>query len=96
MSPYMLKICCKTVPFVMIEAPEFVKLLSLWPACKILNFTEDMYNCFQAKRAGVNCIILPVENKKDYSDLDNFITDGMEVHFVDHYSETFKIIFPDL
>ncbi|XP_077187935.1 lon protease homolog, mitochondrial [Paroedura picta] len=48
-----------------------------------------------AKRAGVSCMILPSENKKDYSDLADFITEGLEVHFVEHYSEIFGIVFPE-
>ncbi|XP_055619677.1 lon protease homolog, mitochondrial isoform X2 [Toxorhynchites rutilus septentrionalis] len=48
-----------------------------------------------AKRSGVNCIILPEENKKDYTDLPQFITDGLEVHFVDQYLDVYKIVFPD-
>ncbi|XP_077110634.1 lon protease homolog, mitochondrial isoform X5 [Ranitomeya variabilis] len=47
-----------------------------------------------AKRAGVSCIILPSENKKDYYDLANFITEGLEVHFVEHYDEIYDIVFP--
>ncbi|XP_058834754.1 lon protease homolog, mitochondrial isoform X2 [Topomyia yanbarensis] len=47
-----------------------------------------------AKRSGVNCLILPEENKKDYTDLPKFITDGLEVHFVDQYSDVYKIVFP--
>ncbi|XP_035378988.1 lon protease homolog, mitochondrial [Electrophorus electricus] len=47
-----------------------------------------------AKRAGVNCIILPAENKKDFSDLAEYITEGLEVHFVEHYQEIFKAVFP--
>ncbi|XP_065572832.1 lon protease homolog, mitochondrial-like [Artemia franciscana] len=46
-----------------------------------------------AKRVGVNCVILPGENRKDFDDLQPFITEGLEVHFVDHYSELFKIAF---
>jgi len=49
-----------------------------------------------AKRAGVNCIILPQENRKDFDDLPKFITDGMEVHFVDHYAKIFQIMFPEV
>ena len=48
---------------------------------------------FQAKRVGVNCIILPAENQKDYSDLPTFITDGLQVHFVDDYQDIYKIVF---
>ncbi|XP_058461594.1 lon protease homolog, mitochondrial isoform X2 [Malaya genurostris] len=47
-----------------------------------------------AKRSGVNCLILPEENKKDYTDLPKFITDGLEVHFVDQYSDVYRIVFP--
>ncbi|XP_062868988.1 lon protease homolog, mitochondrial [Trichomycterus rosablanca] len=47
-----------------------------------------------AKRAGVNCIIMPAENKKDFSDLAEYITEGLEVHFVEHYHQIYKIAFP--
>ncbi|KAL4828386.1 hypothetical protein H8958_011847 [Nasalis larvatus] len=48
-----------------------------------------------AKRAGVTCIVLPAENKKDFCDLAAFITEGLEVHFVEHYREIFDIAFPE-
>lgn len=47
-----------------------------------------------ARRAGVTCIILPSENQKDFSDLPDYITQGLEVHFVDHYSQIYPIAFP--
>uniref|UniRef100_A0A8C2V594 Lon protease homolog, mitochondrial n=3 Tax=Chinchilla lanigera TaxID=34839 RepID=A0A8C2V594_CHILA len=47
-----------------------------------------------AKRAGVTCIVLPEENKKDFYDLADFITEGLEVHFVEHYTQVFDIAFP--
>ncbi|XP_053177721.1 lon protease homolog, mitochondrial [Scomber japonicus] len=47
-----------------------------------------------ARRAGVTCIILPSENKKDFSDLPDYITEGLEVHFVDHYSQIYPIVLP--
>ncbi|KAM9687558.1 lon protease homolog, mitochondrial [Trichechus inunguis] len=47
-----------------------------------------------AKRAGVTCVVLPAENKKDFYDLAAFITKGLEVHFVEHYREIFHIAFP--
>lgn len=49
----------------------------------------------QAKRVGVNCIILPEENKKDFEDLPKYITDGLEVHFVSSYEDIYRICFPD-
>lgn len=48
----------------------------------------------QARRAGVTCIILPAENKKDFSDLPEYISEGLEVHFVDHYNQIYPIAFP--
>ncbi|XP_056131990.1 lon protease homolog, mitochondrial [Lampris incognitus] len=47
-----------------------------------------------ARRAGVTCIILPAENRKDFSELQDYITEGLEVHFVDHYSQIYPIVFP--
>ncbi|XP_036377129.1 lon protease homolog, mitochondrial [Megalops cyprinoides] len=47
-----------------------------------------------AKRAGVTCIILPAENRKDFSDLPDYITEGLEVHFVEHYRQIYDIVFP--
>lgn len=49
-----------------------------------------------AKRVGVMCVILPDENRKDYNDLPKFITEGLEVHFVSHYKEIHKIVFPEV
>uniref|UniRef100_A0A673CSU6 Lon protease homolog, mitochondrial n=1 Tax=Sphaeramia orbicularis TaxID=375764 RepID=A0A673CSU6_9TELE len=46
-----------------------------------------------ARRAGVTCIILPSENRKDFSDLPDYITQGLEVHFVDHYSQIYPIVY---
>lgn len=51
-----------------------------------------IYN-FQAKRVGVNCIILPEENKKDFNDLPKYITDGLEVHFVSTFEDVYRICF---
>ncbi|KAK2092941.1 Lon protease mitochondrial [Saguinus oedipus] len=48
-----------------------------------------------AKCSGVTCIVLPVENKKDFCDLAGFITEGLEVHFVEHYHQIFNITFPE-
>lgn len=52
---------------------------------------ESVANCLQAKRVGVSTIILPAENRKDYSDLPTFITDGLDIHFAQHYSDVYEI-----
>ncbi|XP_015601440.1 lon protease homolog, mitochondrial isoform X1 [Cephus cinctus] len=46
-----------------------------------------------AKRVGVQCIILPEENKKDFDDLPKYITDGLEVHFASTFDDIYKICF---
>ncbi|XP_012241044.1 lon protease homolog, mitochondrial isoform X1 [Bombus impatiens] len=46
-----------------------------------------------AKRVGVNCVILPEENKKDYNDLPKYITDGLEVHFATTFEDVYRICF---
>uniref|UniRef100_A0A1S4H431 Lon protease homolog, mitochondrial n=3 Tax=gambiae species complex TaxID=44542 RepID=A0A1S4H431_ANOGA len=48
-----------------------------------------------AKRSGVTCIILPEENKKDFTDLPKFITEGLEVHFASTYADVYRIVFPE-
>ncbi|XP_015437175.1 PREDICTED: lon protease homolog, mitochondrial isoform X2 [Dufourea novaeangliae] len=48
-----------------------------------------------AKRVGVNCVILPEENKKDYNDLPKYITDGLEVHFATTFADVYRICFAE-
>ena len=48
----------------------------------------------KAKRAGVKVIILPHENLKDFNELQDFIKEGIQVHFVKNYEDVFKIVFP--
>lgn len=47
-----------------------------------------------AKRSGVETIILPKENMRDYDKLPDHIKNGIEVHFVEHYDQVFPIAFP--
>ncbi len=44
-----------------------------------------------ARRAGLNTLILPYENKNDYEDLPDYLREGIEIHFVKEYPEVFKI-----
>lgn len=37
---------------------------------------------------------MPAENRKDFSDLPEYISEDLEVHFVDHYSQVYQIVFP--
>ncbi|CAK9191984.1 unnamed protein product [Sphagnum troendelagicum] len=46
-----------------------------------------------ARRSGVKTIIFPLANKRDYDELPAHVQEGLEVHFVDHYSEIFDLAF---
>ena len=47
-----------------------------------------------ARRSGLNVLIFPKENVRDYDELPDFLKKGLEVHFVNHYDEVFNIAFP--
>jgi ATP-dependent Lon protease len=49
-----------------------------------------------ARRSGLNVLIFPSENLRDYDELPDYLKKGIEVHFVDHYDEVFKIAFPNM
>lgn len=46
-----------------------------------------------ARRAGLNLIILPKDNIRDYDELPAYIKEDLEVQFVQHYDEVFEIAF---
>jgi len=47
-----------------------------------------------ARRSGVKTLIFPKENKRDFDELPAYIKKGLDVHFVDHYNEVFRVAFP--
>ena len=44
-----------------------------------------------AKRAGVDTIILPNDNRKDFDDLQPVVKEGVTIHFAEHYHDVYKI-----
>jgi len=46
-----------------------------------------------AKRAGVDTVILPADNRKDYDDLPDLVKRDVIVHFAETYDDVFKIAF---
>jgi len=46
-----------------------------------------------ARRSKVNVLIFPKENLRDFDELPEYLKKGLEVHFVGHYDEVFKIAF---
>ena len=39
-------------------------------------------------------VILPFENEKDFTELQDFIKEGITVHFAKTYEDVFRIVFP--
>lgn len=48
-----------------------------------------------AKRSGLKVVIFPKDNLRDIEELSDEIKKGIEIHFVEHYDEVFKIAFPE-
>lgn len=47
-----------------------------------------------AKRAGIKNVIFPKDNLRDIDELPAYIKKGVNIHFVNHFDEVFKIAFP--
>lgn len=62
---------------------------------KVLPIGGVREKCIAAKRAGVNRIILPIGNKKDWTDLPENIKKGLDVHFADYYQDVYDVAFGD-
>ncbi|XP_016998097.2 lon protease homolog, mitochondrial isoform X2 [Drosophila takahashii] len=62
---------------------------------KVLTVGGIKEKTIAARRSGVNCLILPVDNKKDFEELPTYITEGLEVHFAETYEDVYKIAFAD-
>lgn len=48
-----------------------------------------------ARRSGLFVLIFPKDNLRDYDELPDYLKKGLEVHFVDHFDEIYRIAFPD-
>lgn len=61
---------------------------------KILPIGGVKEKVIAAKRSGLNKLIFPKENQKDYDELPAYIKKGFKkVYFVDHYEEVFHVAF---
>ncbi|PRP89216.1 hypothetical protein PROFUN_01936, partial [Planoprotostelium fungivorum] len=46
-----------------------------------------------ARRGGIKTIIFPVDNKKDWDELEDYIKGNLKVHFADYYKDVFEVAF---
>jgi ATP-dependent Lon protease len=44
-----------------------------------------------SRRAGLNILIFPEGNRKDFEELPEYLKEGLEVHFADDYNDVFRI-----
>jgi len=49
-----------------------------------------------ARRAGIKCIVLPDQNKRDYDEMPEYLKDGLEVHFAVDYSTVYDVAFGEV
>ena len=54
-----------------------------------------MAKTMAARRNGVKTIILPLANKRDFDELPPNMEKGLDVHFVDDYSQILELVFRD-
>ena len=47
-----------------------------------------------AKRSNVSHVILPSANRPDYEELEDYIKEGLEAHFVESYDQVYQLLFP--
>ncbi|KHG16340.1 Lon protease, mitochondrial -like protein [Gossypium arboreum] len=60
---------------------------------KILPIGGVKEKTIAAKRSEVRTIIFPAANRRDYDELAPNVTEGLDVHFVDDYSQIFSLAF---
>lgn len=46
-----------------------------------------------AKRSSVKTLILPLGNKRDFEELEDYLRSDLDVHFADYYDDVFKVAF---
>jgi Lon-like ATP-dependent protease len=44
-----------------------------------------------ARRAGINSIILPKANHRDYDEIPDYLKEGLDVHFADDYEKVYEV-----
>ncbi|VFQ84933.1 unnamed protein product [Cuscuta campestris] len=62
---------------------------------KILPIGGVKEKTIAARRSGVKTIIFPEANRRDFDELASNVKEGLEVHFVDDYSQIFDVAFSD-
>jgi len=48
-----------------------------------------------ARRVGIHNLILPAENRKDFDELEDYIRNGITVHYADYFLDVLKAAYPE-
>ncbi|XP_057530776.1 lon protease homolog 1, mitochondrial [Amaranthus tricolor] len=62
---------------------------------KILPIGGVKEKTIAAKRSGVKTIIFPAANRRDFDELSSKVKEGLDVHFVEDYSEIYNVAFSE-
>ncbi|MCH9627706.1 MAG: Lon protease 2 [Chlamydiales bacterium] len=49
-----------------------------------------------ARRSGLETLVFPKDNLRDYDELPDYLKEGIEVNFVEHFDEIFPVAFPEI
>lgn len=59
----------------------------------LLVFDQVKEKTIAARRSGVKTIIFPEANRRDFDELAENVKEGLDVHFVDDYSQIFELAY---
>ncbi|KAF5198753.1 Lon protease [Thalictrum thalictroides] len=62
---------------------------------KILPIGGVKEKTIAARRSGVKTIIFPAANRRDFDELASNVKEGLDVHFVDDYSQIYDVAFSE-
>ena len=46
-----------------------------------------------ARRAGIQCVVLPAANQRDFDEIPDYLKEDLEVHYADSYDKVFEVAF---
>ncbi len=48
-----------------------------------------------ARRVGIKELIFPIDNKKDFEELPDYIKEGLKVHYADYFENVLRVAYPE-
>merc|ERR1712137_638762 len=62
---------------------------------KVLRVGGIKEKVIAARRDNIKTVLLPLLNKAEYMELEDYLRRGLTVHFVDHYDDVYRLAFGD-